>query len=153
MVCPSDSRQAQIGVSSPRRRPDCAALRRPVARPRPRALSEPGKRPRADSGEFRPSLRRRVTCDDLRALEALETLGRSPNDVSERGALFGAHAPPRRRGARARFGAPRDDLLAGRVGRRRPRVRNFRRGRRAKGPARITRPAACTVASSGKFDV
>mmetsp|Transcript_359 Transcript_359/g.1001 ORF Transcript_359/g.1001 Transcript_359/m.1001 type:complete len:256 (+) Transcript_359:196-963(+) len=46
---------------------------------RQRSASEPSKRPRAESedAEFsslRPGLRRRVTCDDLKALEALELL-------------------------------------------------------------------------------
>ena len=51
----------------------------PPVEKRPRAASEglvipQAKRPRANSDDRAPGLRRRVTCDDLRALEALELL-------------------------------------------------------------------------------
>jgi len=51
----------------------------PPAEKRPRAASEglvipQAKRSRANSDDRAPGLRRRVTCDDLRALEALELL-------------------------------------------------------------------------------
>ena len=77
-LCALRSKRARYEDETPSETGSDEAAAPPVEK-RPRAASEglvipQAKRPRANSDDRAPGLRRRVTCDDLRALEALELL-------------------------------------------------------------------------------